>query len=106
MVVLLLCGDRRPPTPSTLHCASSGPRKCSVLPTSLVSSVFFAGKGRRTDFGMQALSMTSGWRNGWLVLPCTSFVKWNGNETAEILLLWFRSNPVVSRSTRIVDVEL
>ena len=60
MVVLLLCGDRRPPTLSALRSVKNGPLKCSVLPTLLVSFVFFAGKGRRTDFGAQALSMTSG----------------------------------------------
>ena len=47
-----------------------------------------------------------GRRNGGLVGPGTFFVKWNGNETVDILLLWFRSNPVFLRGARMVDVKL
>ena len=35
MVILLLCGDRRPPPLSALHPVKGGPQKCSVLPTLL-----------------------------------------------------------------------
>ena len=55
-----LRGDRRPPAPSALHPVKGGPRKYSVLPTLFFCFLFFAGNGRRTDFGAQALSMTSG----------------------------------------------
>ena len=55
------CGNRCPPARSALPSVMSGSRKCTVLRTMLVSCIFFAAMGQRKDFGVQALSMTSGY---------------------------------------------